>query len=234
MTKVRGNKVDLRCGSPSDFEAACERTDLRSLTVWNCKVRDFSPLVKLTKLTALQIMDFRGELELLSGLTALRSLELVRVSQLSSLEPLANLPQLRLLSIEPRGGNPLTDRTTPVESLEPLVKLGRLEHLTLMRISVTKGGLRPLAGLRRLRTFECSNVFPLSEIAGLKGRCPRLQGGCVQPFLEIPIPCGRCSENKVRLNGTGIGRIRLICPRCKALRVAEHTELFNRLAAAAT
>jgi hypothetical protein len=73
--------VDLKYADATAFEAACQRADLRSLVVWNCKVRDFSPLARLTRLRALTVMDFRGPLDVLSGLTALRTLELVHVPQ---------------------------------------------------------------------------------------------------------------------------------------------------------
>lgn len=231
--EARTRSVELKYADPAAFAAACERTDLHSLVVWNCKVRDFAPLARLTKLKSLTVMDFRGELDVLAGLTGLRRLELVHVRDARSLEPFAALKELRLLSLEARGGNPLTNRVVQVDLLTPLARLCRLEQLTMMRLSVATGGLKPLADLPRLRAFECSNIFPLTELAWLAGRRPRLRGGCVAPTLEMPLPCGRCGMNKVRLNGTGgTDRVRLVCPRCQAERVTAHTAEFERLAMA--
>lgn len=115
-------------------------------------------------LTKLRTLDF------LRDMTGLHSLGLSEIMLANDLAPLATLKDLRELDID---GAMLKAKF--VDSLEPIGKLKRLEHLSLAcRVKPENRSLRPLGNLKELRTLIVSERFDTAEKDWLVHRLPKL------------------------------------------------------------
>ena len=164
------------CREIKNLESLRSLSSLRQLDLFQCSnVEDFSPIASLTALETLNISQHSGpgfnNLELLSGLTELRELDLSRViywdsspsgTQLGNLSALKNLQILKVRS---------WDR---LEDISALAGLRNLEHLNLNDCRALRD-LCPLSGLPALGTLGLSgcrslrDLSPLLSIPNLKG-----------------------------------------------------------------
>jgi hypothetical protein len=128
------------------------------------------------------------------GAHSLESLHLGQSASVESIEPLAELPSLRLLGLEYcRRINDLTpigalgrlevlkltgsiDRSWTVDSLEPLAHLTELRFLELAGTRAKAGTLRPLFGLRKLEVLRIGAEWERAELSEIRARNPGLAG----------------------------------------------------------
>ncbi len=127
----------------------------------NYKIKDISPLSKLTKLEVLYISSNGvSNLKPLEKLTQLTELNIFR-NRISNIKPLAKLTNLKKLSI---GRNPISDLT-------PLKNLKNLKSLSLVEIKELRD-ITPIAGLTQLTnldldTIHIDDLAPLAELKNL-------------------------------------------------------------------
>ena len=127
----------------------------------NYKIKDISPLSKLTKLEVLYISGSSvSNIKPLEKLTQLTELNIFR-NRIKNINPLAKLTKLKRLSI---GRNPISDLT-------PLKNLKNLKSLWLVEIEDLRD-ITPIAGLTQLTEFTLANIHiddlaPLAELKNL-------------------------------------------------------------------
>ena len=137
-------------------------TGLKILNIsTNYKIKDISPLSKLTKLEVLYISSNGvSNIKPLEKLTQLTELNIFR-NRISNIKPLAKLTNLKKLSI---GCNPISDLT-------PLKNLKNLKSLSLVEIEDLRD-ITPIAGLTQLTNLNLDNIHiddlaPLAELKNL-------------------------------------------------------------------
>lgn len=139
-------------------------TGLTTLLIeFNYKIKDISPLSKLTKLEHLVISTNRVRnikpLEKLTNLTGLT----LNSNRISDLKPLAKLTKLEKLYIT----------RNPISDLTPLKNLKNLKSLWLVDIEELRD-ITPLSGLTQLTELTLDNIHiddlaPLAELKNLTG-----------------------------------------------------------------
>ena len=176
LTRLWLNNNEVRNLSP-----LARLTQLEELLIWNNQISDLSPLARLTKLKLLGIADnLINNLHFLAGLTQLQDLsvsvrrindlrrhvdltQLERLgiwgqgSQISDLNLLANLTQLRSLEVT----------NAQIRDLHFLERLTQLEQLHLRNNQIRD--LKPLSGLTRLSglALGSNQISDLKPLAGL-------------------------------------------------------------------
>lgn len=100
----------------------------------------------------------------LSELRRLEYLSVLDFAKVADLSPLADLNQLRVLRLHSPPSWDSSGRVIEVQSLAPLARLPRLEHLELFGVRPTDKSLAPLEAAPRLRTLRVSK-YPKSEVA---------------------------------------------------------------------
>jgi DNA-binding XRE family transcriptional regulator len=115
------------------------------------KVDDFAPLAKLSKLRELYIEDAitQEQLGQIATLSHVTQLHIEHGGKITSLEPLANMTQLKGLTITTPTG--WIAKLLPLPTLKPLAHIGGLEYLNLAGVAIQSDGLQPLQNLRKLR-----------------------------------------------------------------------------------
>ena len=135
-------------------------TGLTTLLIeFNYKIKDISPLSKLTKLENLVISTNRvSNIKPLGKLTNLTGLTL-NDNNIRDLKPLAKLTKLEKLYI----------RRNPISDLTPLKKLKNLKSLWLVEIEEIRD-ITPIAGLTQLTalTLDYIHIDDLAPLAELK------------------------------------------------------------------
>jgi len=167
LEAMRQLKSLFLVGHKKDISAVSGLTNLTSLGLSGITLPDLSLLLPLRVLRALQIfLGGTTNLSLLPRLPALEDLALMRITKLSDLSVLADLPGLTKLKL---------DWLRNVASLPSLAALKRLEDVTL---SVMKGltDLSPVAAAPALRVLMVDGMPQLTaeNIRCLVGH-PRLQ-----------------------------------------------------------
>ncbi|CAN1252619.1 Putative adenylate cyclase regulatory protein [Linum perenne] len=136
-------------------------TKLTTLTIHQLSVKQFPDLSNLKKLKCLTI-GYCKELIEVTGLHALKSLELLVIIHCLSIRKLPDLSRLRKLStLDVRGCTQLTE----------ISRLGRFKTLKNLYMSNCKSikELPNLSGLRNLRRLRLRNCRQLKEVNGLEG-----------------------------------------------------------------
>jgi hypothetical protein len=204
----------------------------------------------LDRLTDLRIFGTRAEV--LPPLPAgLRTLELRWAPRLEALGPVAALDWLEVLSIgdlkrvrdlPPLGrlrslwGLAITAgmwADQPVESLDFLSDLTRLQELAIGPIRLASGDLRPVGRLRGLRRLALSNTWPVRELVRLKVALPDTESPVFQPVqtfrtataTDDDSPDGFAWREEVMLNGRPVRHLRADEPGAAA-QIARRTALF--------
>lgn len=131
---------------------------LRSVSLPEWKIDYIEPIVKLTRITDLQLISVKNtNLKLLSGMTQLERLTLgLTLQDITTLSSLTNLRALRLESFE--------------GDITPLSTMTRLEELSLAlgEYITTPNDLLPIRGLTNLRylylRFYNDDLYPLANL----------------------------------------------------------------------
>jgi hypothetical protein len=173
------------------------------------------------------------------GIEALRRVECLVIDhapRLTSLDPIANLDELRHLSISTPASWDPARRCIEVDTLAPLGELARLEHLTLRGVRPSADGLRPLepqgpAGRRHL-------ACPGFRTRGFRAPRRRVaaRGRNLPPAAfshEFPVAVQRCRTTQEWLTGAVGRQKRYLCPVCDKDKLAAHVAAFERIKQAA-
>ena len=164
LTKfLRAEELLLHDMRVEDLSAMARISTLTTLAIhWNTKVVSLEPIRHLPELTTLAIVDTRKvrDLGAITGLTRLRALEY-------------------------SGG--MWSKNV-ANSLLPLGALTALEELRLTNLRVLDGGLRPLAGCRRLRRLDLSNQFATADYAYLSVMLPEAECDKFAPYIRFDAP----------------------------------------------
>ncbi len=203
--------------------------------------------LRVAILINLELAD--GELRVLAGCRKLEHLALLYAPKLSDMGFLADLRQLRTLTLldVPRldfatlpalpslqefvflGG---VHKGVDVPSLAPLAGLTGLTRLELRNVAAVDGSLAPLAALQSLEyLFVPGRAYEVEEYARLAASLPntrRVPFDCLNPLFSKPeydapgkahLACPRCAEPRVLLTGK---RRRMSCLKCDAKRIEMH------------
>jgi hypothetical protein len=195
------------------------------------RITTLAPLRRLPNLQALSLED-PPVLHGLERLQNLRCLTMRHFRRINSLSAVADLPELRALSLSTIPSWDASRRCLQVESFEPLRKAAALESLALMGVWPQDGRLDALHGLVKLQFLHISHVygFSLEQYAALARALPHTRGHCLEPYFALPqlnLRCKRCDEELVFLTGPRPRTPRQLCPKCRVQKLEEHVRQWN-------
>jgi hypothetical protein len=183
----------------------------------------------------LRILDI-GQISSLQGIEALRqvrSLGLWAIPQVHSLEPLAELIDLRVLSIATPASYDASGRCFEVETFNPLSRLQNLEQLLLMGVIPLDRKLEPLYALTHLKVIWIShvNIFGIEDYATLSKYLPDTTGFCLLPIYAMAFhtACRKCGRKTVFLVGPKPHSRRQQCLVCDRDKVERHIAIWQAI-----
>jgi hypothetical protein len=150
--------------SSKTFPAFDEPGRITALRVWFCKYQTLRQIEELSNVRTLVIAGYPDEsFEPIGRLASLEYLSVVDFPKITSLEPLADLGQLRVLRLHCLPSWDSSGRVIQIESLAPIARLARLEHLELFGVGPANGSLSALESLPGLRSVRVSK-YPPAEV----------------------------------------------------------------------
>ena len=229
FTNLRG--ISLGHPSQQDLEFLQRFPSLKCVCLIVPRVTSLTPLATLRHLQALELED-PPTLSGLDRLTNLMCLVLRHFRRIKSLAPLAELLQLRTVSMSTIPSWDASRRCLEVDSLEPLTGLSMLESLCLMGVKPLDRRLDPLHRLAQLKYLHISHEFQfqLEDYAALARALPNTSGHCLLPYFAIPqlsLRCKRCGGEIVFLTGPRPRTRRQLCPVCDERKLQEHERQWN-------
>ncbi|AXV89420.1 hypothetical protein CJO78_18920 (plasmid) [Ralstonia solanacearum] len=138
---------------------------VESLRIWHCSYKTLDSISVYQNLGALVIATFPDpSLEPIGKLTKLRHLRILHLPKIADLGPLAGLAHLETLSLEVLPSWDASRKKTIVSSLEPLVQLINLKHLSLCGVVPVD---RSLTSLERCGSLVSALIhgYPREEMA---------------------------------------------------------------------
>jgi len=134
-----------------------------SARIWHCGYRNLEPLRNFSSLQKLEIATYPdASFDILSDLVALHTLEVVHLPRVTSLSPLAQLMNLRRLSLRTLPSWDASGKVTIVDSLAPIAALPVLEELELFGVVPEERRIDALLGSKSLRHVRVSK-YPKPE-----------------------------------------------------------------------
>ena len=169
----------------ASFMKLCESLRATKLRFYEMRVSDLSPLRQIGDISHLAIEwnTKITDLSPISFLKSLRSLKLEDTPKAKDLSPIQDCQELR--HIEFSGG--IWNKNTAA-NLASLASLPELRSLILLNLKLDSGGLRPLAGCRKLEQLTLSNQFPTEDYAYLSVCLPDTQCDMFAPYVPISTP----------------------------------------------
>ena len=172
---VVGSCPTFACNSPMHLDllrdkskvmpTAADPAAVTSAQIWHCAYSSLEEIAAFPNIHSLVIATFPdtslGRLSSLSKLTYLRVVHLPKVTDLS---PLASLTELRSLSLETLPSWDASSKRTVVASLEPITRLEKIEHLSLLGVVPEDRSLSVLQQCTTLRTARFHG-FAKAEVA---------------------------------------------------------------------
>ncbi len=214
-------------------EKAADRPDIMTAVVLDMTTVGDTDLSFLSDNQQLRVL-YLSEVHALRGiehLAQVRELVLYHLPKVHSLEPLAALSGLQILTISTPASWDVSRKCIEVDSLKPLRTLKRLISLDLCGVRPREGGLRPLWELTKLQRLEISHVytFGLQDYAELAAHLPGAVGSCLRPCFRMGFatPCRRCGKQMVCLVGARPRAHRLLCVDCDRIRLEAHIEAWR-------
>jgi hypothetical protein len=179
------------------FEKAVEYFNVSSLSFYEFKVEDLSPIENLDKVENLSLTWNTKVVQLwnMERNNKLRRLEISDFSKLRSIELIKTGTWLEILELS---GGIWTKLN--IESLEPLSELKRLKQLTLTNIKVDDKSLEPLLELKNLEILELSNQFPVEEYAKLSVVLTETECNLFSAYTKLKSPI---EDKDIMITGTG-------------------------------
>lgn len=182
--KYTGTEALVIGTNQASFEALCGTLSAATVTFYEMRVADIEALERLERTTqlALHWNTKLTDLRPLAALQQLEALALVDTPKATDLGPIGQMTQLRALEFS---GSFSCARKGKVMTLAPLAALHRLKELCLTNLSVTEGGLRPLAACTALKRLVLSNGFETADYAFLAARLP--DATCTHFAATVPV-----------------------------------------------
>ncbi len=138
---------------------------VESLRIWHCSYKTLNSISVFRNLQTLVIATFPDpSLEPIGMLTKLQHLRILHLPKIADLGPLASLTHLETLSLEVLPSWDAARKKTIVSSLEPLVRLVKLKHLSLCGVVAVD---RSLTSLERCGSLVSALIhgYPREEMA---------------------------------------------------------------------
>ena len=223
--------VWLRRAADAHLESLARFTALSVVRLVEPHITSLTPLKHLPNLQALSMED-PPVLHGLETLKNLRCLTMRHFRRIESLSAVAELSELRALSLSTIPSWDASRRCLQVESFEPLRNAVALESLALMGVWPQDGKLEALLDLAKLKYLHISHVFgfSLEQYAALRRALAGARGHCLEPYYLLPqlnLHCKRCAEELVFLTGPRPRTPRQLCPKCHAHKLEEHVRRWN-------
>ena len=156
--------LDLMRDKAKALPAIAAPDTVRSLRIWHCSYKTLEPLNALKNLRTLVIATFPGQtLGLLAALRELRYLRILHLPRVRDLSPLTSLSNLNCLSLETLPSWDPSNRTTEVDSLDPIGILHELRHLSLFGVHPKDKSLIPIQRCPALKSAQFSK-YPQDEV----------------------------------------------------------------------
>ncbi|HEY3855842.1 MAG TPA: hypothetical protein VGO67_15745 [Verrucomicrobiae bacterium] len=192
--------------------------DAKYLYFYELRAKDLAPLGLIGGLRHLKIHwnTKLTSLETISDLRQLRTLILQETPKILRLDPLTCLPNLE--AFEYLGG---MWNNNVAQTLEPLAELPKLEELTLRRLRVKTGGLRPLGKCKALRSLFLSNTFQTADYAYLSVVLRDTECDLFTPWIRVDGPNG--------LDTMITGKRKLLNSTLDTEQICSYEEEFRRL-----
>jgi hypothetical protein len=157
-------RLELMRDAAKRFPMQETPSEVSSLCVWHCKYKTLEPIAEFENLRALKIATFPDEsFELLSGLRQLEWLSVLHLPRVKDLDAICRIKSLRFLELKTLPSWDSSRKRTVVQSIEPLSKLSKLEHISLLGVVPADMSLTPLERCKRLKTARFQG-YPEQEV----------------------------------------------------------------------
>lgn len=163
------------------FEAACIIKGLEGLYIKWSGIKKLDSINKLTNLRYLHIGP-SVQIESIDCLSELKQLvifEIENFKKINNLAPIGEMSNLAGLNIS---GS--METTQYVDSLEPLVKLKKLEYLFLANLKARDKNLRVLSTIKTLQNLTAALWWSSEDFEFLKNSLPNLKYGTPLDYKE--------------------------------------------------
>lgn len=135
-----------------------------SLKIWHCNYESMEAISELNGIERLTIATYpERDLEVISKLKRLQTLQIINMPLVDDLSPLENLPNLTVLSLQTLPSLDSSGKKTIVKSLKPIAKIGTLRHLELFGVIPASKSLSELMEMTFLQTAKFSK-YPKKEM----------------------------------------------------------------------
>lgn len=179
------------------FEKIISLINVKSLSFYEFRVEDLSPLETLDRVENLSLIWNTKVINLwdMSKSKQLRQLLISDFSKLRTIDLLTTAPSIELLELSGGIWNRLN-----IVSLKPLSELEQIKQLTLNNIKVDDQCLEPISKLNRLEVLEISNQFPVEEFAKLSMELTQTECKLFSPYTKLKSPIG---DKDIMITGKG-------------------------------
>lgn len=157
--------VDLMRDKAKQMPDVADPLAVERLRIWHCGYKTLGPVASFKNLRALAIATFPdATLESLESLEQLQDLRVLHLPKVTDLQPLAKLTHLETLTLEVLPSWGASRKRTVVASLEPLIHIAGLKHLSLLGVVPTE---RSLSVLDRCKSLVSAifHGYPKDEVA---------------------------------------------------------------------
>jgi hypothetical protein len=233
-TADRGLEALALYGTITDYTPLLEFANLRRLWVSQANPKQFDLICRLPQLEKLGISWMRSikSLSPLANLSNLKVLSLDGNLKEVSLEPIGALTQLRVLALAALMSTTINGSVIYCQSFDPLANLSHLEYFELSGMKPREGTLEPFTHLKSLKKLEMDNLFTLEEYARLAVGLPNAEGLFHSPYHfttgDEYLKCKRCGGlDLVVLMGKKRGA--MSCRSCNPNALDEHLAEFEEL-----
>lgn len=147
-------KLKINLFDEGIFNAVCEMKNLEELIVEASNLKDFSPIIKLKKLTRFEL-SYNKELIDIKPITRLKlkQVSFLHCFNITNYELLGDIPTLIGLSL---CGNWTAPKNLKLSSLKPYEKLKNLKHLDISTCSIVDKSFESIIKMKSLERFDFS------------------------------------------------------------------------------
>lgn len=244
-------------GTANAIDRLAELPNLQALWANPATPELFHACARAPALRALYVSHFKRISEIsLSGAEKLEHLMLRWAPNLVDLDFLRELPNLRTVYLEDMkridlSTLPELPRVTgfhlgggmwapmKVDSLEPLLRMPNLRHLTLSNVRTLDGKLEAVSKLKKLKELNLPNFFELEEVARLAGALPGIVSNTLTPVYGLadrkypaspPYLCEECGGTRRMMTGKPAS---YMCPECDRVKYKKRVARWEIARAAA-
>jgi len=221
-------EIKLFNPNQEEFDKMCEEINIHSLTIGNCKIKDYSKISNLKELIKFEIISSKNfKFDFFSKLTKIEKLKIKNMPELEDITSLKYLVNLKELEIDTPPSWDTSGKTLLLNNLDVLSLLTKLERIRLMKVTVKENGLKGLIPLKNLKVFETDNTFEMEEFTLLAKNLPNTKCLFFEPSHEVCyVKCKKCGNNKHKLTLKGN---RFLCPNCQEKKLEEYKQKFYQI-----